>query len=44
MYYNDDMETVAKKIQYYQDFLDVIGKVDPGYPTVNKPHLAGART
>ena len=29
-----DKEDIAKKIQCYKDFLDVMIKVDPGYPTV----------
>merc|ERR1712156_245084 len=28
-----DKEQIAKKIQCYKDFLDVMIKVDPGYPT-----------
>ena len=31
----DDLDEISKKIQCYKDFLDVMGKVDPGYSTVN---------
>ena len=34
MYSLTDMNTLTKKIQYYQEFLEVLGKVDPGYPSV----------
>jgi len=29
---NSDPEKLIRKIKYYQEFLDVIGKVDRGYP------------
>lgn len=29
-------ERLEKKIMYYQNFLDTIGKVDPGYTKVSK--------
>lgn len=29
-------ERLEKKIQYYQEFLDTIGKVDPGWPKVSR--------
>ena len=32
---NSDPEKLMKKIKYYQEFLDVIGKVDRGYPPVS---------
>ena len=28
-----DMESLRRKISYYQDFLNVMGKVDPGFTT-----------
>ena len=31
----DDLDEISKKIQCFQDFLDVMSKVDPGYSTVN---------
>ena len=31
----DDLDEISKKIQCFKDFLDVMGKVDPGYSTVN---------
>ena len=31
----DGLDEISKKIQCYKDFLDVMGKVDPGYSTVN---------
>ena len=33
MYGIQDTEKLPLKIQYYQEFLEVIGKVDPGYPS-----------
>ena len=30
-----DPEKLTRKIKYYQEFLDVIGKVDRGYPPVS---------
>ena len=35
----DGLDEISKKIQCYKDFLDVMGKVDPGYSTVNVPFL-----
>ena len=35
----DDLDEISKKIKCYKDFLDVMGKVDPGYSTVNVPFL-----
>ena len=32
---NSDPEKLTRKIKYYQEFLDVIGKVDRGYPPVS---------
>ena len=32
---NSDPEKLIRKIKYYQEFLDVIGKVDRGYPPVS---------
>jgi hypothetical protein len=32
---NSDPEKLITKIKYYQEFLDVIGKVDRGYPPVS---------
>ena len=35
LYEDFDIENMPKKIQYYQEFLDVMSKVDPGYPKVH---------
>ena len=34
LYVISDLEKLTLKIKYYQEFLDVIGKVDRGYPPV----------
>ena len=34
LYDINDMDEIIKKIQFYKEFLEVIGKVDAGYPTV----------
>ena len=31
MYGHNDLEKIPLKIQYFEEFLDVIGKVDPGF-------------
>ena len=34
LYVIGNLEKLPTKIKYYQEFLDVIGKVDRGYPPV----------
>ena len=35
LYVIGNLEKLPTKIKYYQEFLDVIGKVDRGYPPVS---------